>query len=665
MNEGRGSGGASPSGLFVELPGMTLRSGCEPSLSKHNAAAMARISSTLLRYVVAVLSIAAALLAAKASVSFLNTEPFVSLFLCSILFSAWFGGLGPGLLATALAGLAFDYYLLPPIGSFAIASKDAVRLIVFFVPALFVVGLTVAQRNVAISLQRSRRQLAVALEEQRKTEASLARSEMSLAEAQRLSQTGSFGWKVATGELIWSAETFRIFGYSPSVTPTLDLVVDRVHPADRALVRENIGRASSEKRDFDYEFRLLMPDGTEKRVRALAHAAKDAQSGFEFIGAVMDITAAKQTELELRQSEQRFRDFAETASDWFWETDRDHRLIRVSRESRIVREGIGVAPWEFAADRDEEPEKWRDHFADLAARKPFREFRFRSVRDGGPTAHLSVSGKPVFDSAGEFLGYRGVASDITARMRGEQAEAALRSAQTDLAHAARVIALGELTTSIAHEVNQPLAAILSNAEACLRWLDRGPDHVGSARRSIEWIVKDVNRAAEVIGRVRSLARKTDTERKIFDINEVIKEVSLLLRRELAENRILFGLQLSPEQLIVRADRVQLQQVIMNLLMNGIEAMQSVSDRPREMEIRSQRNEAGDILVVVEDRGIGFSSENSERLFNAFFTTKPRGLGLGLSICRSILESHGGHLSAFRRSGPGSAFQFTLPLHQSE
>ncbi len=663
MNEGRGSSDAGASAVVVEASGAG-RPALIP-LSEDGTDTIGQLWSTFSRYGIAVLSIAAAILAAKACVAFLNTEPFVSLFLCGIMVSAWFGGFGPGLLALALAVLAFDYYLLPPVGSFSVETKDLTRLVLFLFTALFVVWLSAAQRNVTRSLQRSRRQLIAALEEQKQVEARLLRSEMYLAEAQQLSHTGSFGWKIDTGELIWSAETFRIFGFSPSVKPTMDLVVDRVHADDRPMVQQRIAVALRDRSDFDYEFRLTMPDGTDKRVRAMARAANDPSGEFEFIGAVMDITAAKRAELELRRSEQRFREFAETASDWFWEADQNHRLTGLSRESTAMRGGIGAASWDFAADRGEEPEKWASHFADIAAHEPFRDFRFRTIREDGVAVHLSLSGKPIFDANGDFLGYRGVASDISATVRSAQAEAALLSAQTDLAHAARVIALGELTTSIAHEVNQPLTAIMSNAEACLRWLDRGTDHLGSARRSVEWIVKDVNRAAEVIGRVRSLARKTDGERTVFNLNAVAAEVSGLLRRELADNRVLLRLELSPDALLVYADRVQLQQVIMNLLMNGIEAMQTVNDRPRELLMRSERNQAGDVVAVVEDCGIGFSTEDVDRLFNAFFTTKSTGLGLGLSICRSIVEAHGGRLSALRRSGPGSAFHFTLPFHREE
>ena len=620
--------------------------------------------STVGRYVVAVLSIAVALATSKAAVAFLHIEPFVSLFLCAIMVSAWFGGFGPGLLAIAVGFLAFDYYLVLPVNSLIFDPRQLTRLGLFLAVALFVNWLSASQRTAARSLGRSRDGLLAALEDQRQIEARLQLSEIYLAEAQRLSQTGSFGWNVDTGELIWSEETFRIFQCDRTIKPSLDLLVQRVHPEDRDLVRRTIEFASRDGNDFDHEYRLALPDGAAKHVRALARASRDEAGAVQFVGAVMDVTASRQAGEELRHSEQRFRDFAETASDWFWEAGPDHRLVRVSRKSATVSGNVGMTIWEAAGDVEEQPEKWRLHRAVLDARQPFRDFRFRATKADGSPVYLAASGKPVFDSAGNFVGYRGVASDISATVRAEQAEAALQEAQANLAHATRVTTLGELAASIAHEVNQPLAAIMANAEAALRWLSRSSPNVDAARRSVEWIINDGSRAAEVIGRVRALAAKKGGERTWLDINDVIREVRALVQRQLSDNRVLLRVELAPAALMVHADRVQLQQVIINLVMNGVEAMQQVTDRPHELTIRSRKNHAGHALVIVEDRGVGLSSSgNAERLFDAFFTTKSNGLGLGLSICRSIIEAHGGQLSASGNADHGAAFQFSLPLHQ--
>jgi PAS domain S-box-containing protein len=665
MHRGQRKTGASASGVLVTASQVAAYS--RPALFfGQPAEGVARWSSTVGRYVVAVLSIAVALAASKAAVEFLHIEPFVSLFLCAIMVAAWFGGFGPGLLAIAVGFLAFDYYLVPPVNSLAFDPKQLTRMGLFLAVALFVNWLSASQRTTARSLRRSRDELLAALEGQRQIEARLLHSEMYLAEAQRLSETGSIGWNIATGELIWSEETFRIFQCDPAIKPSVDLLIQRVHPEDRDLVRRTIELASRDGNDFDHEYRLLMPDGAVKHVRALARASRDETGGVEFVGAVMDVTATRQAGEELRHSEQRFRDFAETASDWFWEAGPDLRLVSVSRKSAAVsgNVGIGMAIWEAASDVEEESEKWQLHRATLNARQSFRDFRFRSTKADGTPVYLAASGKPVFGSAGNFLGYRGVSSDISDRVRAEQAEAALQEAQANLAHATRVTTLGELAASIAHEVNQPLAAIMANAEACLRWLSRSSPNVDAARRSVEWIINDSSRAAEVVGRVRALAAKKGGERTGLDINDVINEVRALVQRQLSDSRVLLRVELAPVALMVHADRVQLQQVIINLVMNSIEAMQQVTDRPRELTIRSRQNHANQALVMVEDRGVGFTSAgNAERLFDAFFTTKSNGLGLGLSICRSIIEAHGGQLSATGNADQGATFQFTLPLRE--
>jgi PAS domain S-box-containing protein len=249
--------------------------------------------------------------------------------------------------------------------------------------------------------------------------------------------------------------------------------------------------------------------------------------------------------------------------------------------------------------------------------------------------------------------------DLTERKR---VEGALRDTQANLAHVVRITTLGELTASIAHEVNQPLAAVVANAEACLRWLDRGPD-LDAARRSVEWIINDGNRASEVIRRVRALAKKTDIEKEPLDVNDIVREVIELVQRELISHRASLRTELASNLPTILGDRVQLQQVMINLVMNGIEAMQSVTDRRRELVIRSCQDETQQVLVSLTDCGVGISAENANRLFNAFFTTKSSGMGMGLSICRSIVEAHGGRLSASGNEGPGATFQFVLPLYQ--
>src|ERR1700761_1564293 len=255
---------------------------------------------------------------------------------------------------------------------------------------------------------------------------------------------------------------------------------------------------------------------------------------------------------------------------------------------------------------------------------------------------------------------------MTDRKRADErlraSEQRLLDIQMELGHVMRMMALGEMTASIAHEVSQPLAAVVANAEASLSWLRCGTPDVDAACRSVEWIIDDGNRASEVIRRVRTLAKKTSLEKVPLEVNDVVRETIPLVRRELISHQVTLRMDLAVALPMILGDRVQLQQVIINLVMNGIEAMQSVTDRPRELVIRSRPDEAQQVLVSVTDCGIGISQENVDQLFTAFFTTKSSGMGMGLSICRSIIEAHGGRLWAAANVPHGATFQFTLPVN---
>jgi PAS domain S-box-containing protein len=375
--------------------------------------------------------------------------------------------------------------------------------------------------------------------QRKQAEDALRRSEAYLAEAQRLSLTGSFGWKISSGELFWSDESFRIFGYDQTTTPSLELVIQRTHPSDMARVRQLIDRASRDGRDWEVEHRLLLPNGSIKSVHVVARAVTDESGRAEFVGAIMDVSAAKQAEQKLRQVE------------------------------------------------------------------------------------------------------------------------------AELAHISRVTTLGELTASIAHEVNQPLAAVVTNAEAAMRWLAADPPNTGKAREVLGDIVKDGMRASDVIDRIRAIIKKAPTRMARVDVNEAVLDVITLTRSELMRQGVSLQTQLATGLPLIEGDRIQLQQVILNLILNAVEAMSSIDKGAREARISTEREAAGGVLVTVRDFGPGLDPESLNHLFEAFYTTKSDGLGMGLPICRSIIEAHGGRLWATANKPRGAVFQFTLPVERDE
>jgi len=279
--------------------------------------------------------------------------------------------------------------------------------------------------------------------------------------------------------------------------------------------------------------------------------------------------------------------------------------------------------------------------------------------------YVKASGKPVFDVNGEFRGYRGTGTDVTSIVRAQRAEASLRTVQAELVHASRVTTLGQLTASMAHEVNQPLTGVLSSGRAALRWLADEPPDLEASRRAIERVIRDAARAGDVISGLRALVKKAPPRTESFDMNEAIREVIVVTRSEAARNGISVETQLADGLPLVEGDRVQLQQVIVNLVINAIEAMSDIREGARELLISTGKSKSGGVLVAVRDSGPGLAPATLERLFEAFYTTKADGMGMGLSICRSIVEAHGGRLWAAANKPRGAVFQFILPLERDE
>ena len=381
--------------------------------------------------------------------------------------------------------------------------------------------------------------IGIDIEDQKLAEEALRRSEAFLAEAQRLSLTGSFSWRVATDEIKWSQQLYRIFDFDQAIPLTLERISARIHPEDILLFNDMVYRARGGGGDFDCEYRLQMPDHSVKYVRVIAHGTEDRDGRVEYIGAAQDVT-------QRRSSEE-----------------------------------------------------------------------------------------------------------------------ALAKARSELAHVARVTSLGAMTASIAHEVNQPLAGIITNASTCLRMLAADPPNVDGARETARRTIRDGNRAADVIARLRALFGKGPATIEPVDLNDALQEVIALLWSDLQRSRVVIRTKLADGIPFVRGDRVQLQQVIVNLLRNAADAMSGVDDRPRRLLIRTEQDENDHVRLSVRDAGVGFEPEGAERLFAAFYTTKTDGMGIGLSVSRSIIESHNGRLWAVSNDGPGATFSFSIPKYSAE
>jgi PAS domain S-box-containing protein len=441
-----------------------------------------------------------------------------------------------------------------------------------------------------------------------------------------------------------------------------------VHPDHRGFDASHWQRCLETGEPFEEEQQLLRVDGQYRWHWVRREPARDENGKvIKWYGIGFDIEDRKRAEDALRESETKFRDYAETASDWFWEIGPDYKFTLLTENAfgSGAADRIGTACWDHALDLETEPEKWWIFRTTLDARQSFRDFVYCTVDGGGSPIYVKISGKPAFDANREFRGYRGTGSDVTA-LRTAEAEARenerrYREAQLELAHANRVATMGQVTSSIAHEVNQPITAAVTYALAARRWLNAEPPNFHEVDEALALIVKEGNRAGEVVGRIRALIRKAPARTDAIGINDAVLEVVALTRTEATNNSVAVRTQLAEGLPPVRGDRVQLQQVLLNLIINAIEAMRDVGEKERELLI-STRHQPDGVSVEVRDSGPGFTTAVLERVFEAFYTTKADGLGLGLSICRSIIEAHDGRLWARPSVPRGAVFEFTVPAH---
>ncbi len=540
--------------------------------------------------------------------------------------------------------------------------------------------------------------------ESKRVEESLRRSEGYLAEAQRLTHTGSWVWRVPGREALHlSEEWYRVYGFDPEAgVPSWEERLQRIHPEDQSKWQATIDRAIGEKSDYEVEFRILLPSGTVRYIHTVGHPVVSASGDLvEFVGSSIDVTEGKRAEA-LREGESRILEM----------------IARDARLEEILESLVRVVEAQFAGflcsvlllDEDGQhvrhgaapslPESYTKAIDGLCIgpkagscgtamyrREPVVVTDilldplwepYRSVTE--PYGFRACWSTPILAPSGKALGsfamyyceprspspaetralemathLAGIA--IERRLAREERER-LRQAQADLAHINRVTTLGELTASLAHEIRQPITAAVTDAKTCLRWLRRDEPDMAEACEAASRMVKDVTRAADIISSISSLFKKDALQREFLDVNELIREMIVLLRSEANRYSLSIRTELAEDLPKVMADRVQLQQVFMNLMLNGIDAMKEMTGGG-ELTIKSEAGDA-QLLISVSDTGVGLPPKQADQIFRAFFTTKDNGTGMGLPITRSIIESYGGRLWVTDTSGRGATFQFTLP-----
>jgi PAS domain S-box-containing protein len=658
---------------------------------------------TILRYGIAVLSVAIAI-----GLGFFLLQHFeakLTPFLFAVAATVWYAGTGPGVLAIVLSVLSLNYFfLLHPFLSFSpISYADLVYLTFCIFCALAVGWVSAVRRRAEQELRQAHEELEAKVVERT---ANLQRDEAYLAQAQKLTHTGSWAWDPRTEKVLYcSEEMFRIFGLDPRESlPSRDNFRQQIHPEDRDWVKKRFEESLRERVDTFAEYRALLPDGTVRHISASGHPVLNADGELiEFIGTATDVTERKRLEERLRVQHTVAQILAEAATieeasprilramgeclGWdvgaLWRVDREAEALRcvelwhkasieVPEFERVSREfifvpGLGLPGRVWSSL---EPEYIPDVVPDenfprgsIAEREGLHSaFGFPILLGGEVLGVIEFFSREIRQPDQELLNMlAAIGSQIGQFVERKRAEEAFRKAQMQLAHANRVATVGQLSASINHEANQPITAAVTYALAARRWLSAEPPNFREVDTALSLIVKEGNRAGEVIGRTRALIKKVPARKDAVAINDAILEVIALTRTEAANNGVSVRTQLAEGLPRIQGDRVQLQQVLLNLTINAIEAMRDISEEERELLI-SSRNEPDGVSVEVRDSGPGFAPADLDRVFEAFYSTKPGGLGLGLSICRSIIEAHNGRLWASPNVPRGAIFSFIAPAY---
>jgi len=506
--------------------------------------------------------------------------------------------------------------------------------------------------------------------ERKLAEQALRQSQFYLSEGERLAHIGSWAstdlgirWSEDLN-IYWSDEVYKIFAFDPNNgAPSLQQFLSAVHPQDQASLTATIKKLYEEHCACDVTNRIVRPDGEIRYVRCVGIPVIEDGVFKGYRGTTIDVTEHELLTQQLRR-EQAYLAEAQSlthAGSWacnfvtgqiFHLSDDALRIYGFDPSQRPV-------PFERlyrATHPEDEPALREKFYGAIQARRDY-DLEYRIFRLDGTVRFLRSVGH--HNPSGEIGEYVGITMDVTERKHAEQERERLRQLEADLAHINRINMMGELAAALAHEIKQPIAASITSANALLRWLAHDPPDLERARAAATRIEQDGNRAADVINNLRSFYKKgAPAKRRIVDVKDIIREITVLLGDEALRHSVTIRSELDEHVPVILADRVQLQQVFMNLMLNAIEAMK---DTGGELRISSRLNPKDQLVISISDTGVGLPADSSERIFEAFHTTKPQGTGMGLAITRSIVEAHGGRIWATANQGAGAIFHFTLPI----